>query len=190
MSIPERRFILVEAESFDPHNKTGVGTVEGRVKECLSTHPTASLKADATDITVFNQAGVDLDDVAGVFDDALTQQGALPPAECELNREHIQGIRKDVLRALAFGSVNERACTVDLIVVRDSSGYGEMPWVQGAWDSFTIDENPAGWQEAIQKAQEAHGAENVRIIRLAMPERALSGAFDIPVFDSSTVPTK
>jgi len=67
-----------------------------------------------------------------------------------------------------------------LIVVRSQSVVEDTHWVAGAWDEYTLDENPSGFEDDVKKAQGEHGADNVRILDVKIPEDALAYAFEIP----------
>jgi len=77
------------------------------------------------------------------------------------------------------------ASTLDIhmIWVRDPSDLSQILWLEDAWDADSIDSNSSGWEEAVQKAYEAHGAENVRVIVGAVDFDAVENAFSVPRAD-------
>ena len=70
---------------------------------------------------------------------------------------------------------------IKAIVVRNSSVIEDTFWVAGAWDEYTYDENAHGFDEEVQRNQQSHGHDNVRILDIVIPEDALAKPFEIPV---------
>lgn len=68
-------------------------------------------------------------------------------------------------------AMSERV-TLSTIWTIDSSG---EPWLVDAWDEYSIDGNPSGWEEAIEKAQ--GDASDIRILELQADWDAVKAAF-------------
>lgn len=63
----------------------------------------------------------------------------------------------------------------------------DSPWVQSAWDEYTIDENPEGFQRDIEKAKEMHKDYEVRLGIIEVPDNFFSKIFDPPVVQAMNV---
>lgn len=57
----------------------------------------------------------------------------------------------------------------------------EMPNVIDAWDEYCVDGNEQGFEDAIKKAKE--DCEDVRLLDLNIPEKAVTSLFDVPVVE-------
>lgn len=64
---------------------------------------------------------------------------------------------------------------VNLFVVTLGTG-DDPPWVVGAWDEWTVDENYQGYAEAVEKLEKEHGA-NFRVGVVEVPDSFLSDCF-------------
>lgn len=53
----------------------------------------------------------------------------------------------------------------------------ETPWILGAWDEWTIDENPNGFQEAINEAREKNRTAEVRVGCVEVPDDFMEQIF-------------
>jgi hypothetical protein len=71
--------------------------------------------------------------------------------------------------------------TIYHIVVREPGG--DAFWIEDCWDEWTLDENPGGFDESIEKIKETHGADNVRVLGINVPEDALQRPFYTTVID-------
>lgn len=60
-------------------------------------------------------------------------------------------------------------------------------WLVDAWDDDSISGDRSGYEEALKKAHDAHGAENVRVIRTVIDFDAVTKAFEVPTADSKTI---
>jgi hypothetical protein len=71
---------------------------------------------------------------------------------------------------------------IQLIIGQNAQTYpGEyMPNVVDAWDEYACDGNWEGYQDALKRQQKNFGAENVREIMIEIPDRELTGLWDIP----------
>lgn len=67
--------------------------------------------------------------------------------------------------------------TIYHIIVRES-GSGDVKWIHDSWDEWTLDENPGGFDESLKKAHETHGADNVRVLEVEVPQDSFDRAFD------------
>lgn len=50
-------------------------------------------------------------------------------------------------------------------------------WSTEAWDEYTIDDNPTGFRDAVEKAKKQNGADNVRIMVVDVPDDCMENAF-------------
>lgn len=69
---------------------------------------------------------------------------------------------------------------ISLIVCQEVSKTDVTRWVTQAWDEYTISENYSGWEEALNEAEKAHGAGNVRVVHVEVPRDTLDKPFNIP----------
>lgn len=65
-----------------------------------------------------------------------------------------------------------------LIWAQDGDGYGNYRWLVGAWDDESIGENYKGYEEAVAKAREEHGAENIRVVKARIDFDKVVEAFE------------
>jgi hypothetical protein len=65
-----------------------------------------------------------------------------------------------------------------LYVITAKNEAAGPPWVVTAWDEYTVDENGSGYEGAITDAMRLHGAENVRIGIVHVPENFLESLFE------------
>lgn len=63
-----------------------------------------------------------------------------------------------------------------VIFVRDMTAI----WVVNAWDHDSMDENPQGWEEALEKARADHPDYEVRLMDVVVPWSKVDALFDIP----------
>jgi len=77
--------------------------------------------------------------------------------------------------------------TVSIIVVRIPGPTNVEYWTTEAWDEFTLDDNPQGFEEALAKARNQHGAEHVGILEVELPSGALAKPFEIPKVEGKVV---
>lgn len=63
----------------------------------------------------------------------------------------------------------------------------EFFWLVDAWDDDSIQANRSGYEAALKKAYDAHGAENIRVIRTVIDFGAVTKAFEVPTADSKTI---
>ena len=64
------------------------------------------------------------------------------------------------------------------LIVVQAPTRGDSPWVWGAWDEWTIDENPDGYQEAINEARARNPSEEVRTACVEVPDGFLQQVFE------------
>jgi hypothetical protein len=53
----------------------------------------------------------------------------------------------------------------------------DVPWVVNAWDEWTIDENPPGFTEAVEKAKRENPRAEVRVGVIRVPDSFLNDLF-------------
>jgi len=63
-----------------------------------------------------------------------------------------------------------------MIWVNNRAEFDEA-WMVNAWDEFTIDANPQGWEEAVSKAKSEHA--EVRVIPVQVDITKVQHAFEI-----------
>ena len=56
----------------------------------------------------------------------------------------------------------------------------EFAWVVDTWDEYSMDDNYDGYVEALSKAREDHGPENVRVIRAELDRSVVARAWQVP----------
>jgi uncharacterized protein YciU (UPF0263 family) len=54
----------------------------------------------------------------------------------------------------------------------------QEPWILGAWDEWTIDENPTGFQEAVEEAIEKNKTAEVRVGCVEVPDEFMERIFE------------
>lgn len=54
---------------------------------------------------------------------------------------------------------------------------GGIPWILGAWDEYTIDENYKGFCDAIEQYQRSMGKTEVRTAEIEVPEGFLESIY-------------
>ncbi len=62
----------------------------------------------------------------------------------------------------------------------------ELPSVIDVWDDMCVADNWEGYQSAVQKAVGEHG--DPRLLMVEIPERALTGLWDVPTVQGSATP--
>lgn len=66
----------------------------------------------------------------------------------------------------------------------------ETPWIINAWDEWTMDANPSGFDEACEQAEERAGADaQIRIGIIEVPDSFLFDLFKPVVAKGTVVPT-
>lgn len=53
-------------------------------------------------------------------------------------------------------------------------------WVHDAWDDYSIDNHPGGWEEARQKAYKQFGPEGVRVGKVKIDPARVEALWDVP----------
>jgi hypothetical protein len=66
---------------------------------------------------------------------------------------------------------------IKLIVVQQITESDTLYWTAGAWDEYTLDENPEGFSEDVAKHVARHGEGSVRIVDVRIPEGTFAKAF-------------
>lgn len=77
---------------------------------------------------------------------------------------------------------------VKLVVIQSVGVNTCERWVTNAWDEYTIDENPDGFTAAVECAEAEHGAANVRILNVRIPEGSLDKPFEVPTVEGEVKP--
>jgi hypothetical protein len=77
---------------------------------------------------------------------------------------------------------------ISIIVVRIPGPTNVEYWTTEAWDEFTLDENPQGFEEALDKARQKHGDQHVGVLKVELPRGALAKPFEIPKVEGKVVP--
>ena len=54
--------------------------------------------------------------------------------------------------------------------------YADTPWVVGAWDEWSVDENPTGYAEDVERQEDKYGA-NFRVAVVKVTDDFLESAF-------------
>lgn len=67
---------------------------------------------------------------------------------------------------------------VRMIWVNDLSDPTTSAWLVDAWDEFSIDDNPEGWEKALSDVEASHGRESVRVTRATVEYTAVKKVFD------------
>lgn len=62
---------------------------------------------------------------------------------------------------------------------------GETPWIIEAWDSYTVEENPSGWADALEKANAQKGDREIRVIEIEVPTlwKKIEEVFEPPTIE-------
>jgi len=60
------------------------------------------------------------------------------------------------------------------------SDTNDVTWLVGAWDGDSIADNFSGYQEEVQKHQDIHGADRVRVVKAHIDFDKVVGAFRVP----------
>jgi len=67
-------------------------------------------------------------------------------------------------------------------------GMPEEPWLVAAWDEFSIDNNPEGWEYEVAKAYKEHSHDEVKVIKTVVEYEAIVALFNTtPTVDSSGI---
>lgn len=53
----------------------------------------------------------------------------------------------------------------------------ETPWIAGAWDEYSIDENSSGYERDSQAIEAKYGPQNVRVGIVHVPDSFLNSLF-------------
>lgn len=59
-------------------------------------------------------------------------------------------------------------------------GYSDdgMPWCCGAWDEFSVEENPEGYADAIAHYEGKYGIENIRVVKVLIMDAPIANLFE------------
>lgn len=72
---------------------------------------------------------------------------------------------------------------MDIYMIWARDSFDGSVWLVDAWDDDSIPSNDYGWQEALDKARQAHGADNVRVVVSGVDINGIQAAFDVPRVD-------
>ena len=64
-----------------------------------------------------------------------------------------------------------------LIVVRDPSDPDGIPWVDNAWDEYTLEGMEGELARQVDACAQTHGAQNVRLAKVVVPDNFLAKVF-------------
>ena len=79
---------------------------------------------------------------------------------------------------------------INLIVIRQPGTVEDTFWTSEAWDEYTIDENPEGFDEAIEKAHKEYGGDHVRVLQVRIPKGSLAKPFEVPTVEGTPIPRR
>ena len=58
---------------------------------------------------------------------------------------------------------------INLVFVKDEGEEPESAWIMDAWDEFSIENNPEGYQESLDKLRDSYGYNNVHVLVVQIP---------------------
>lgn len=64
----------------------------------------------------------------------------------------------------------------------------DEPWVAGAWDEWTVEQNYEGWEEAVTATKDKHKESEIRIAGLEVPDGWMSDQFCMSKTPAKPVP--
>jgi len=67
---------------------------------------------------------------------------------------------------------------MDIYLIWAQEPDGNYHWLVGAWDDDSVGENYAGYEEAVAKAREEHGVENIRVVKARIDFDKVVEAFE------------
>lgn len=84
-------------------------------------------------------------------------------------------------------NVTEKEECVDIYLIWATDG--DAIWLVGAWDGDSVAENATGYREDVECHRNAHGHDNVRVVRASIDFDAVARAFQTPSIGAAEVLT-
>jgi hypothetical protein len=67
---------------------------------------------------------------------------------------------------------------IHLIIVRTGVRDTDEPWTTNAFDEYTMEENPSAFTDALKAERQSHGAANVAVAIITVPDDMMRRAFE------------